>query len=204
MDAKEFNLLYDELVFKKLDSIGFVKEGNSLFLNINGCYVALIRNSFRGTRVARLILCLRHSFTRDLFDNTNNLFATNPNDYPFKIKPTDLLKENLKNWHYKTWYINSDTDYDLIHYGADFQTYGEISRTEAKLADISNNIYSNVLNWVQILTPQESLKQLQKYNQGDRVEFDWIDDYKKYVSSYEDFESDRKVVKLIDIFRRNK
>ena len=187
MIAKDFNELYDNRTCIPLERIGFIKFGANLFFQRDNVYLALIRNSFRGERVARFLLCLRHSFTRDINDNTYNLLENNPNSYPFRFKPLSLNNTYLKSWHYETFSPN-DWHYDKINYGDEKEDKDII---ENQLSELAYKIEEYYLDIINMLSPESALFQIKKFNSGWKTESDWIEDYNKFVINY-----DKKIINL--------
>lgn len=186
MDAQEFNKLYDERVAYKLLDIGFIRKNNNMFYIKDKSILSLIRVGYRGLRVARFMLCIRHSFIRDI-DTLNideaNLFLTNPNSYPFKVHPSQFTQKALKKWKYKTNYIGIDGySYEEINYKQGSYEFLTTEEIEKKLDSICYNTSNFGIQWLDDLSPKESLKQLEKYNCKDKIELMWIDDYRAYLS----------------------
>ncbi|MFL0269304.1 hypothetical protein [Candidatus Clostridium radicumherbarum] len=178
MNASEFYSLYDEKITSKLIELGFTNKGQSLFLINDDGILALIKSSYRGLRVARIMLCFRHKFEKDLNGKEDNYYSTNPNDYTFKELPKELLNQNISKWHYKPRYVGMGYNYQELNY-----ENANIVEVQKEL----NNIFLVTSNcgiaWMNILNPQEALKQLRKYNQNDVTEIDWIHDYEDYLNS---------------------
>jgi hypothetical protein len=175
MDALEFNYLYDEKVTSKLIQLGFTNKGHLLFLITDEGILALIRSSYRGLRLARFMLCFRHKFVKDLDGKEDNYYSINPNDYPFKELPKELLHLNLSKWHYEPRYVGMGYYYQELNY--DIANYGEI---ETELNSIYLAVSQYGIAWMNMLSPEKALKQLKKYNQKAVTEVDWINDYNSY------------------------
>lgn len=189
MNANEFNELYAIRTCLPLTKLGFIKSGVSLFLQRDSTYIALIRNNFRGERVARFLLCVRHSFTRDIKNDTYNLIESDPSSYPFRMKPLSLSELYLKTWHYNTYNYN-DWDYDKIYYGISEANSNDI---EEELSKLAYNIEKYYLTLINMFSPEKALNLIKKYNSSFQTEIDWIEDYSKYISQNM---SDRKVINI--------
>jgi hypothetical protein len=177
MNALEFNSLYDEKVTSRLIQLGFTNKGHSLFLITEDGILTLIRSSYRGFRLARFMLCFRHKFVKDLDGKADNYYSTDPNDYPFKELPKEILNLNLSKWHYKPRFVFMGYDYQEMNY--DIANFDEI---EKELNDIYVAVSKYGIAWMKMLNPEKALKQLKKYNQKSVSEIDWINDYNSYFS----------------------
>lgn len=185
MKASDFNSIYEEKVSNKLIDIGFVKKKNNLFLIREGKVLCLLKASYHGLPIARFLLCVRHLFIRDidtLMKNKKNLYLNNPNSYPFKLHPSQLTQKTLSNWHYKTNHVGiNNYNYEVMGFGDD----GLYSKDSKDIENGLENLYLRVSNfgieWMEFLTPNEALKQLKKYNSGDKIEKLWIDDYEDFL-----------------------
>lgn len=119
MNAQEFNKIYDEKVVSKLLEAGFVRKNNDMFYIKDNTILCLLRASYRTLRLARFMVCIRHSFIRDmdtLTINEDNLYLNNPNSYPFKILPSQLTQKAVDKFRYETNYIGFGYDYEEIKY----------------------------------------------------------------------------------------
>ena len=183
MDAPEFNQLYGELVVKPLETAGFARRGSSLFLESGDDVLALFRfgDKFSGlAQRTHLVSCVRHRFLREL---TDMVVPAEPpatiNDYPFKERPSRLSESFVSRWSYRPINLGVRSgDYDEIGFGE----AKSVERIVEVLRPLAANMLSGGVKWLERLTPQEALRQLETNGENAWCERLWIADYKQRIS----------------------
>ena len=183
MDATEFNELYDGLIVEPLESAGFTRRGSSLFLESGDEILALLRFGKKSSGLLQrtyLIACVRHRFLREL---TDAVVPDEPpvtvNDYPFKERPSRLSESFVAGWSYRPINLGVRSgDYDDVGFG-EAKSVEPVVEVLRALAD---NMLSGGVKWLERLTPQEALRQLETNGEGAWCEKLWIADYRRRLS----------------------
>jgi hypothetical protein len=179
MEAVQFDIIYDEIITKRLQQLGYFKKGKSLFLQRGTTMAVLLRSTFRGDQGVEIMFGIRHTFVRDYLNlSTNNLNLTDHKDYPFQFSMLDFNESNLFTItpiHYK------EKVCDYIYYGGT-----AITDTE-EIKSILEQIYNNVINFgpklMNVLSPKKSMELLERTATNAWIERTRLEDYKEFLSS---------------------
>jgi hypothetical protein len=114
-------------------------------------------------------VCVRHTFLRTLEKEPAKPFLTNPSEYPFKLRVSDLSRESLSTWHYQPCNLGH-WKYDTVH-------FGDLTDASAILSHMRDNIAEFGLAWMEHLSPAEALTQVKRYGEGAYCERIWMEDY---------------------------
>ena len=189
MNADEFNKYYDKYVIEPLIQNGFQKQKKyNLFLETESSLLSLFRFSDKwspSTQSTNFIVCIRHTFLRDLDGKIKNGFIENINDYPVKIHPSRLKnikfrKFSIGKWHYEPINLGiRDNHYLRIK-------YVDIDNPTKILKDLSQNVLTGGRELQNFLTPDEMFRQIKKYGELEIAvcEQDWIKDYTNWLSKH--------------------
>jgi hypothetical protein len=177
VDAKEFNQQYENVLTLPLVKIGFYAHGQSLFCVKNEIVFALLRLSVKGSgflRETHFVVCVRHSFLRTLEKDPPRRYLTEPSEYPFKFRVSDLRQEMRKEWHYSPC--------NLGHWKYDTIRFGDLTDATSRLDDMRHQIAEYGMAWMERLNPAEALNQLKRYGEDAYCEKIWIEDYEAFLS----------------------
>lgn len=177
MNATEFNLIYDEIITKRLQEHGYFKKGKSIYLQKGTTIVALLRGTFRGDQGVEITFGVRHTFVRDNLNlSTKNIYLTDTKDYPFQFSMLKFTESDL-------------FTIAPIHYTqkvCDYINYAEVDNNKVK--EIKSNleqIYNNVVIFgpklINILSPSKSMGLIERNNNSAWIEKVWLEDYKEFL-----------------------
>jgi hypothetical protein len=157
VDAKEFNQQYENVLARPLVKCGFQARGQSLFCVKDKAVLALLRLSLKSSgflRETHFLVCVRHSFLRTLEKVPPKRFLTEPNEYPFKFRVSELSQEMHRGWRHSPC--------NLGHWKYDTIRFGDLTDATPPLDDIRYRITSYGIAWMDRLTPAEALNQLKR------------------------------------------
>ncbi|WML46725.1 hypothetical protein RCG23_13835 [Neobacillus sp. PS3-34] len=177
MNANEFNILYDEIITKRLQEQGYFKKGKSMFLQRGTTMAVLLRNTFRGDKGVEIIFGVRHTFVRDYLNlSIQNLYLTNPMDYPFQFSMMEFNESNL--------FTISTTRYnqkvcDYIYYGeTDIENSQDLRNY---LEQICDNVIAFGPKLINLLSPKKSMDLIEKNINNAWIERIRLEDYKEFL-----------------------
>jgi hypothetical protein len=139
--------------------------------------LALLRLSLKSSgflRETHFVVCVRHSFLRTLDKVPPKRFLTEPNEYPFKFRVSELSQEMHRGWRYSPC--------NLGHWKYDTIRFGDLTDATPPLDDIRYRITSYGIAWMDRLTPAEALNQLKRNGEEAYCEKIWIEDYEAFLS----------------------
>ena len=177
MDAAEFNQQYAEVVTKPLVKLGFQLRGQSLFRMESQAVLALLRFQRKSSgflRMTHFVVPVRHTFLRTLEKEPAKPFLTEPSEYPFKLRVSDLSREMLRTWHYQPSNLGH-WKYDSIH-------FGDLTDACETLSELRDRITQFGIVWMEHLTPAEALSQIRRHGEDAYCEKIWIEDYETVLS----------------------
>ena len=115
------------------------------------------------------MLCFRHTFLRDLDEVVP---ASHPKDghaYPFKIKPSELVRRPVSRWSYR-FELNPE-DYDEVW-------YGQMHDATPLLREMGAVVATKGVDWANTFTVERALELLENSGSNAWCERLWIDDYR--------------------------
>ena len=177
MDAKEFNQQYQSILGEPLAKIGFQAHGQSLFCIKDETVFALLRRSRKGSgflRETHFVVCIRHSFLRTLEKEPVERPLTEPNEYPFKFRVSELSRELQREWHYYPC--------NLGHWKYDTISFGDLGDATSLLTRMRDQVVEYGMAWMARLTPAIALAQLMRHGEDAYCERIWIEDYEAFLS----------------------
>jgi hypothetical protein len=180
MEKVDFERLFDEEMAAPLASLGFRAVGRSLHAIVADAEVALIR---LGGRMAGLpgainhLLCVRKVWLRTLDDCIPDKFVREPFSYPFKLRPSSILKD--RGLRYTPQNLNYS--YDTLEFATEIPGVASAEVRE-ELQELRSVIAERVVPWASALSAKELLKELKKRGEGAWIERLWIDDCQQRIA----------------------
>lgn len=174
MNAKEFNAQIVSTLAPLLAEAGF-KKVRSDFVREHDCG-QLVLFRFAGSKFASLgqftnfMLCFRHTFLRDVWGKIPESHPEEASEYPFRIKPSELVTADWKRWSYR-FHLNPE-EHDRIE-------FGNLDDARPLLKKMGEAVITSGLRWAGRFTEQESLRLLSLSSPLAFVERLWIEDYTK-------------------------
>ncbi len=169
MEKESFEALFQQVVFGRLEPLGFFSKGKTISFYNDRLTISLIRlggrKAFSGS-IAH-IFCFRHSFLRDMNEEIPKSPPSNVFSYPYKLKPYEDADRDLI---YRPKNLNFD--YERLHWEA----LGEAAIGQ-KLDRIAGFIGGRFLPWAEALTPEAARLELSQYGEGAWCERMWDEDY---------------------------
>lgn len=171
MDKQRFEEMFDELVAKPLEQIGFVRSGKSIYLVQNDIAVSLIR---LGGRVAipgaiSQVLCFRHSFLPNLYEEANPGFEREVFSYPIKLKPMAVRATFGSNIKYRS----SNLRYEKEIFEFANKTERQVS---SYLAKVLKSVQA-LLKWAKVVTPELLADEIRRCGESAWIEKVWLESY---------------------------
>ena len=177
MNAAQLDEIYDSAMVTPLIASGFVRRGRSLFYRADHAVLALLRfeeSSDRLLQTTNLIVCIRHTFLRELSSQTvPEPLVAEINDYPVKERPSTLSPALVQSWRYRP--INLGVrrgDYDTLEYGR----INKVEEAQATLARLSRNVIVGGMALLERLRPDELERQLKQHGENAWCERLWVKD----------------------------
>lgn len=173
MDAKEFNRQIDSILAPILTNAGFMKDKSDFVLEDSSKQLVLLR--FAGSKFASLgqftqfMLCFRHKYLRDVWENIPESHPKEGSEYPFRIRPSDLQSDAWQHWKYQ-FDLNA-TEHDRVE-------FGKMSDAGTLLRKMGEAISTHGIKWSEQFTEQEALRLLSTSSSDAFIEKLWVDDYK--------------------------
>ena len=167
MNKEEFEQAFDSVVAEPLAQLGFKSVGRSLHAFLGDAEVAVIRLGGRMSRQGAVahIICGRKTWLRTREETVPQRFVREVFDYPFKLRPSDLLKGTLA---YAP--SNLNYEYDVLHF--------EATAADSVIRELSGvrdavEVFSA---WLAALPAESLLQQLETRGEDAWIERIWIDD----------------------------
>ena len=181
MNAKDFNEQIDSVLTPILAQAGFKRVKTDFVRETEFSQLVLLRRG--GSKFAnicqftRFMVCFRHRFLRDVWEQIPVTHPKEGSGYPFRIRPNDLQTGAWRRWNY-CFDLNA-SEHDEIQ-------YGDLDDAEQVLAPMGEAVSSFGISWASKFTLRESLHLLSTSSAGAFVEKLWIEDYKKMLQQIKD------------------
>jgi hypothetical protein len=176
VDAKEFNEQFKTILSQPLTKIGFQAVGRSLFCVKGETVLAVLRLQRKGSALLRrthFLVGIRHAFLRTLEKGSAAKFPTDPSDYPFKSTVSELPLTRQGDWRY--------IPCNLGHWKYDTIGFGDLSDATNRLEHMRDQISDYSVAWMDRLTPEAALRQIERHGEDAYCEKLWIEDYQSFL-----------------------
>jgi hypothetical protein len=171
MEKQRFEEMFDELVARPLEQIGFVRSGKSIYLVQDEIAVSLIRLGGRMAMPGAIsqVLCFRHSYLPNLDEEANPGFEREVFAYPIKLRPLAVRTAFRKNIRYRS---------NNLRY--EHETFEFQNKTERQVSNYLLKVLKSVqalLGWAQVITPEYLADEIKKQGESAWIEKLWLKSY---------------------------
>jgi len=183
MRAGDYHQHFSALLATPLAEQGWVQRKGRLFRHAGHSVAALLRSDSKFSSLAQMasyILAFRHDFLRDLEKRQAEPCPDGCCLYPVKIVPSAAMAYvragRIAGWRYEP--VNLGVRYtDDICYGTD-----PGQETDRRLQAIQDSLRLFVPLFQDYFTPQEALRQIERFGENAYCEKIWLEDYREFLA----------------------
>ncbi|MFL9924470.1 hypothetical protein PQR62_09345 [Herbaspirillum lusitanum] len=178
MQKTEFEEIFDEIVARPLEAIGFQKKGTRLLSDDGLVQIAWVRGGGRLASPGTIVhlACFRHSFLRDKSETVPTAAPGEPGEYPWVFSSEELLNTNPQDWAFDPSRLMS------LPYGRlDFSTLSTADVISA-LTD-RRTAFTKYVSWARALSLKEAHEQIASHVEKFWVARLWDQDYRSFPTS---------------------
>ncbi len=183
MKIGEYRNIVDGFLLEPLQTLGFQKDGDHIFLKSNNATFAILRVRDKWSNITqqvKYLAVIRHDFLPNLENQEISGFVKSPSLYPFKVNPNKLhkLKKGIFNKKLKYKYKSCN----LGHFDTLNINYGEENPTDL-LKNIAEQVQDYGMELFHYLTPEVARQQIENYGKEEYIEKIWLESYAENIKS---------------------